>query len=94
MAGEGISGEWREPRLDAGCGEARLGYEAYPKTDGHFSDVPANNEIYQYVETVYNRHIVTGFQGGVFKPWDNVKRGQIAKIVVLAAGLSSRMGSI
>ena len=54
----------------------------------HFTDVPASNEAYQYIETVYNRNIVTGFDNRLFKPWDQVKRGQVAKMVVGAANIT------
>ena len=53
----------------------------------HFTDVTTDMESYRYIETLYNRNIITGF-GAQFKPWDEVKRGQIAKIVVLAAGIA------
>jgi hypothetical protein len=65
----------------------KLGFNLQTNTAGgpHFSDVPADHPFYEYIETIYNLDIVTGFDGGLFKPWDNVKRGQVAKIVVLAA---------
>jgi hypothetical protein len=51
----------------------------------HFTDVPQGSEMYNYIETAFNLGLVTGFDNRLFKPWDYVKRGQIAKIVVLAA---------
>jgi hypothetical protein len=64
-----------------------LGFARPTNTSGgpHFTDVPASHQFYQYIETAYNDGVVTGFDGRLFKPWDNVKRGQIAKIVVLTA---------
>ena len=51
--------------------------------DAHFSDVPKGTEIFEYVEAAYKAGIITGFSDGTFRPWDQVKRGQLAKIVVL-----------
>jgi hypothetical protein len=67
-----------------------LAFNIPTNTNGgpHFTDVPNNIEAYQYVETVFNRQIVSGFDNRLFKPWDQVKRGQVAKMVVLAAGVT------
>lgn len=66
---------------------AVLAFELPVDTSGgpHFTDVQAGTEFYGYIETAAKRGIVTGFENRQFKPWDNVKRGQIAKIVVLTA---------
>jgi hypothetical protein len=53
----------------------------------HFTDVPTSDAAYPYIETVFNRNIVTGFDNRLFKPWDQVKRGQVAKMVVGAANV-------
>ncbi len=47
----------------------------------HFSDVPASNEFYQYIETAFNNNIITGFSDRTFRPYTNATRGQISKIV-------------
>jgi hypothetical protein len=63
-----------------------FGFPVNTQGGPHFTDVARDNEFYGVIETAYNRGIVTGFGNGLFKPWDPVKRGQIAKMVVLAAG--------
>jgi hypothetical protein len=52
----------------------------------HFTDVISTNPFYTYVETAYNRGIISGYDDGTFKWGVNVTRGQLSKIVVLAEG--------
>jgi hypothetical protein len=52
----------------------------------HFSDVPTTHAFYQYVETAFNHGVISGYEDGTFRPQNNVTRGQITKIVVLAMG--------
>jgi hypothetical protein len=56
----------------------------------HFVDVPPTDPFYGYIETAYNRDIISGYSCGPgcleFRPGANVTRGQICKIVVLAEG--------
>jgi hypothetical protein len=47
----------------------------------HFSDVPATNPFYIYIETAYNNDIITGYADGTFRPGNNVTRGQFSKMV-------------
>ena len=54
----------------------------------HFSDVPNTNPFYAYIETAYNRGIISGYSDGTFLPGNNVTRGQLSKIVVRAEGWS------
>jgi len=54
----------------------------------HFSDVPANHTFYSYIETAYAHNLNSGYGDGTFRPGNNVTRGQVAKIVVQAAGLA------
>ena len=57
-----------------------------PNTNGgpHFSDVPPTDPFYTFIETAYNRGIITGYSDGTFRPGNNVTRGQFCKIMVLA----------
>src|ERR1700738_3893322 len=48
----------------------------------HFSDVPAANPFYPFVETAYNHGVVNGYADGTFRWAANVTRGQLSKIVV------------
>jgi hypothetical protein len=50
----------------------------------HFNDVPATDPFYQFIETAYNRGVISGYAGGTFRPNNNITRGQICKIIVLA----------
>jgi len=50
----------------------------------HFSDVPPVHPFYSFVETAYNRGIISGYSDGTFRPGNNATRGQIAKIVYSA----------
>jgi hypothetical protein len=53
---------------------------------GHFSDVPPDNPFYCYIETAYAHQIISGYLDGTFRWGNNVTRGQLSKIVVLAEG--------
>jgi photosystem II stability/assembly factor-like uncharacterized protein len=55
-------------------------------TTQHFSDVPPDNPFYCYIETAYGHGIISGYSDGTFKPGNNVTRGQLSKIAVLAQG--------
>jgi hypothetical protein len=70
-----------------------------PQPQSHtFADVPPGSTFFQYVESAYERGLIQGYAcGGPFEPCDaqnrpyyrpnaNVTRGQISKIVVIAAG--------
>ena len=50
----------------------------------HFSDVPATNPFYSYIETAYHHNVISGYADGTFKWGNNVTRGQVSKIVVSA----------
>jgi uncharacterized protein YkwD len=50
----------------------------------HFSDVPANNPFYAYIETAYLRGVISGYNDGTFRPNLTITRGQLAKVVVTA----------
>jgi hypothetical protein len=52
----------------------------------HFTDVDSSNVFYPFIETAYNRHIVSGYADGTFRPFANVTRGQLSKIIVQAMG--------
>ena len=49
----------------------------------HFTDVPANDGFYPYVETAFNYAIVTGY-GTEFRPNNNVTRAQLSKMLYQA----------
>ena len=47
----------------------------------HFSDVPASNEFYQFVETLKNNSIISGYGNGTFGPSNKILRQEVAKMV-------------
>jgi ribosomal protein L30/L7E len=51
-----------------------------------FTDVPPNHTFYQHIETAVAHGLIGGYADGTFRPDNNVTRGQIAKIVMQAAG--------
>jgi len=56
--------------------------------DGHnFSDVASGSPFAAYIDTAYANGLVSGYADGTYRPNSNVTRGQIAKIIVSAAGL-------
>ncbi|MDQ2808549.1 MAG: S-layer homology domain-containing protein [Chloroflexota bacterium] len=52
----------------------------------HFSDVAVGSTFYSFIETAYNRGIISGYSDGTFRPSANVTRGQLSKIMVVAQG--------
>jgi glucose/arabinose dehydrogenase len=60
-------------------------YPIYAPPQPTFSDVPASHTFYQYIETAAYNEIVSGYSDGTFRPQNNVTRGQLSKIVVIAA---------
>jgi hypothetical protein len=51
-----------------------------------FTDVPTSNPFYVYIETAARYNIVTGYDDGTFRPFNDVTRGQLCKITVIGAG--------
>ena len=49
-----------------------------------FTDVPTVHTFYTYVETLYEHGAISGYADGTYRPYNDVTRGQIAKIVVLS----------
>jgi hypothetical protein len=60
------------------------GWTIYVPPSPTFDDVPADHTFYTYVETAYRRGIISGYADGTFRPGNNVTRGQLSKIIVLA----------
>jgi hypothetical protein len=61
------------------------GAEGWPLIDppvGHFTDVPPGSTFYRYIETAYNKGVISGYTDGTFRPGAAVTRGQLSKIIV------------
>lgn len=74
-------------------GGGSLGYiqpETIPgtSTDYSYTDVSDKHWAYSYINTLAKAGIINGKGDGCFAPDDNVKRGEFAKMIVLAAGLA------
>jgi hypothetical protein len=61
-----------------------LGWTLNCPQPGHFTDVPPDNPFYCYIETAFSHGIISGYSDGTFRPGNNVTRGQLSKIIVLA----------
>jgi hypothetical protein len=70
------------------CKIVVVGFDLPINTAGgpHFTDVPTTNPFYDYIETAYNGGIISGYSDNTFRWGNNVTRGQLSKIVVIASG--------
>ena len=59
----------------------------YTGSEQSFSDVPLDHPFYNYIETAQRSGLVGGYSDGTFRPYNNVTRGQIAKIAVEASDM-------
>jgi plastocyanin len=59
---------------------------AIAATHPTFSDVPATDPFFSYIETAASHGVISGYSDGTFRPGNNVTRGQLAKIIVGARG--------
>jgi hypothetical protein len=62
------------------------GWQLDCPTEPTFIDVPPTHTFYCYVETAVSHDIISGYADGTFRPGNDVTRGQLSKIVVLAEG--------
>jgi hypothetical protein len=53
---------------------------------GHFTDVHTGDTFYCFVETAFAHGIISGYGDGTFLPGNNITRGQLSKVIVLAMG--------
>lgn len=53
----------------------------------HFSDVPPASPFFFYIEAAYSRGLISGYADGTFHPQELVTRGQLAKVVTIAASM-------
>jgi plastocyanin len=57
-----------------------------------FTDVHPDNVFYTFIRCLACRGIISGYDAGTFRPFNDITRGQIAKIVSNAAGFSEDPG--
>ena len=53
----------------------------------HFTDVPTSHPFYTWIETAFSHGIISGYSDNTFRPYNNVTRAQLSKMIVLAVGL-------
>ena len=64
-------------------------FPVYAPPQPTFSDVPPTNAFFQYVEGAYRLGLISGYADGTFRPFNNITRGQAAKIVYSAREIAS-----
>jgi hypothetical protein len=57
-----------------------------------FTDVDETNVFYSFIRCLACRGIISGYDDGTFRPFNDITRGQIAKIVSNAAGFNEDPG--
>jgi len=60
-----------------------------PSATPTFNDVPPTDTFYTYIETAARNNIVSGYADGSFRPYNNVTRGQLSKIIVIGATIAN-----
>jgi hypothetical protein len=65
-----------------------FGYAPEPGGTPAFSDVPADHPFYAYIQAAHTHNLVGGYDDGTFRPYNNVTRGQLSKVVVEAANFA------
>ncbi|MGI8588254.1 MAG: S-layer homology domain-containing protein [Chloroflexia bacterium] len=60
------------------------GWTLYNPAVGHFSDVAHGSVFYTVIETAYCHGVISGYNDGTFRPFNDAIRGQISKIVYLS----------
>ncbi|MFL5732835.1 MAG: S-layer homology domain-containing protein, partial [Chloroflexia bacterium] len=64
------------------------GWSLYAPSSATFLDVPLDHPFYAYIETAHAHGAISGYADGTFRPGNEVTRGQLCKIIVLAQGRS------
>lgn len=57
----------------------------------HFSDVSSSAWYYNVVETAYNWSVVSGYEGGIYKPSAAINRAEMSKMTVAAMDPTERV---
>ena len=52
----------------------------------HFTDVPASDPFYGFVETAFNHNVISGYGDRTFRPGNPVTRAQLSKMLYAALG--------
>ncbi len=57
-----------------------------PCTPNSYSDVPPGSPFYTFIHDLSTRGAISGYGDCTFRPYNNITRGQIAKVIMLADG--------
>src|SRR4029079_8132916 len=60
---------------------------------GSFGDVPVGSPFYSSVQCLACQGVISGYADGTFRPNNHMSRGQLAKVVSIAAGFSEPVGT-
>jgi|GEM_PF-2947040 len=66
-----------------------LGLPAFTPTSPTFSDVPATQPFYTYIEAAVRAGVIAGYPGGTFRPNNPIRRDESAVIIQRAKGYPS-----
>ena len=77
---------WYDDESDLTSADTTTTSEDSSDAAAAFSDVPATQWYYEYVDKLYASGVVGGFPDGTFRPQSNVTTGQALKMILLAAG--------
>jgi hypothetical protein len=59
-----------------------------------FTDVDQYNPFYIYIRCLYCRGIISGYADNTFRPYNNMTRGQVAKVVSNSAGYNEPVSGV
>ncbi|MDQ2808266.1 MAG: S-layer homology domain-containing protein, partial [Chloroflexota bacterium] len=62
------------------------GWDLDTTSGPHFTDVATSDPYYPYIETARLHSVLSGYSDGTFKPNNEVSRGQMSKMIVIAMG--------
>jgi plastocyanin len=62
------------------------GWTVICPSTAHFNDTPVGSTFFCFVETAFDRGVISGYADGTFHPGNDVTRAQLSKITQLAFG--------
>lgn len=66
---------------------------AQSSAQSNFKDVNSNDEFYKHVNYIADKNMIKGYDGGEFRPANNITRFQAAKMIVEASGKTNHKAS-
>lgn len=62
-----------------------FGIAPLPNNPQRFTDVPTNHPFFAFIEAAYVNGLISGYADNTFRPYNNMTRGQLCKVVTEAA---------